>query len=91
MYLRKEKNLYILDVWFIQEDGKKVSGQIVVDSGAADHVVPKAVLAGERMIEKKSGVKFVAANGKEMEYYGRKQINFIPRNPKDMMGFGGRR
>ena len=91
LYMRKEKNLYVLDVWFIHEDGKKVAGQIVVDSGAAEHVMPKDVLMGERMIEKKSGVKFVAANGKEMEYYGRKQINFIPRNLGSMTGFGGRR
>ncbi len=48
------------------------------------------MLAGEALEEhpdepKTKGVKFSAANGTELKYYGNKNVQFVP---KDMVGMG---
>ena len=42
-------------------------------------MMPKEVMVEQDMMEKKKGVRFVAANGEEMNYYGRREIKFVPR------------
>jgi hypothetical protein len=75
--MRKERGMYVIDAFF--ENGlKMMKGKIVVDSGAAENVMPAEVLENVRMTAKKTGVRFVAANGEEMKNYGRKVVTFIP-------------
>ena len=49
-----------------------------MDSGAAENVMPAEVLANVKMMPKKKGIRFVAANGEEMKNYGMKTVTFIP-------------
>ena len=62
--------------------GKLISagrGKITIDSGAAESVMPKGMLPNEPAVEgqaKKSGVKYVAANGARMENLGEKRARF---------------
>ena len=60
-------------------DQEEVIGEIVVDSGAAESVMPKHLLPGVKTLAKKEGVKFAAANGGELGNYGRKLVQFRPR------------
>ena len=77
-HLQEDNGIYVLEVMFI--DGDLVfEGKIVVDSGAAENVMPSNVLNRTEMKGKEPGVRFMAANGKEMGNYGRKQVQFIPR------------
>ena len=55
-----------------------IEGSIVVDSGAAENVMPTNILEGEAMQEKREHLNFVAANGKLMGNYGRKTLRFTP-------------
>ena len=72
------------DVKAVREDraGKLVyagKGKITIDSGAAESVMPKDILINEPVVEvyaKKSGVKYVAANGARMENLGEKRVRF---------------
>jgi hypothetical protein len=75
--MRKERGMYVIDAFF--ENGlKMMKGKIVVDSGAAENVMPAEVLDNVQMEPKKENVRFVAANGAEMKNYGRKTVIFIP-------------
>ena len=58
--------------------GKKEKGTIVVDSGAADNVMPSEKLQGLEMMPREPGVNFASANGKPMANHGRKEVQFIP-------------
>jgi hypothetical protein len=54
-------------------------GKITIDSGAADSVMPLAMLPNEEMKEgkaKKAGVKYIAANGGKMDNMGEKRVRF---------------
>ena len=76
-YLRKRGGVYVLDVVFF--DGEKaVKGEVIVDSGAADNVMPRGVLTGITTREKEPGSRFVAADGGELGNYGRKDVQFCP-------------
>ena len=76
-YLRKRGGVYVLDVVFF--DGENaVKGEVIVDSGAADNVMPKGMLTGVVMRERERGTKFVAADGGELGNYGRKDVQFCP-------------
>ena len=58
---------------------KAGSGKITVDSGAAESVMPKAMLGNETLVAgaaKLAGVKYVAANGARMDNRGEKQVRF---------------
>ena len=61
----------MLDVMFNVGGGQR-KGQIVVDSGAAECVMPRDVLTELVAKPKVEGVKFVAANGEEIGNYGGK-------------------
>ena len=54
------------------------AGEIIVDSGAADNVMPQDALEKVEMGAKHEGVRFMGADGQEMEYHGTKEINFVP-------------
>jgi hypothetical protein len=74
--LRKRGGVYVLDVVFF--DGQNaVRGEVIIDSGAADNVMPKNILTGVTM-RAKEGCRFVAADGGEMGNYGRKDVQFCP-------------
>ena len=75
--LRKENGIYLMKVLFHTVEGD-VEGPIVIDPGAAEHVMPKDILNGETMMERNAYVNFVAANGKLMGNYGRKALKFTP-------------
>ena len=52
---------------------------MTIDSGAAESVMPRNMLEHEALVEgeaKKSGVKYVAANGAKMDNYGEKRVRF---------------
>ena len=54
-------------------------GKITIDSGAGESVMPKEMLPNEELVEglaKKSGVRYVAANGSKMDNYGEKRVRF---------------
>jgi hypothetical protein len=77
MYLRKERGVYVLDV-LVMVNGQRRKCQMVVDSGAAENVMPREMLTELDLKPKLEGVKFVAANGEELGNYGRRSINFVP-------------
>ena len=65
-----------MDVVF--PDGESaVQGEVVVDSGAADNVMPNQVLNNIEILEPEP-CRFVAADGNPMGNYGRKNVQFIP-------------
>ena len=76
--MKKKHGVYVMEVIFIVE-GKNISGEIIVDSGAAECVMPKEFLPGLETLAAKAGVRFAAANGGEMGNYGRKLVTFEPR------------
>ena len=54
-------------------------GKITIGSGAGESVMPKEMLPNEELVEglaKKSGVRYVAANGSKMDNYGEKRVRF---------------
>jgi hypothetical protein len=75
--MRKENGMYVIDALF-ENGAKMMKGKIVVDSGAAENVMPAEVLEHVKMMPKKAGIRFVAANGEEMKNYGKKTVTFIP-------------
>ena len=64
--------------WFVDET-ERIAGTIVIDSGAAECVMPQHMLPKNPTLERKAGVRFAAANGGEMGNYGRTMAEFVPR------------
>ena len=58
------------------EDAKKKTVEITIDSGAGASCWPASLLPEVPMQAKDKGVRFRAANGTELKYYGTKSINF---------------
>ena len=56
--------------------GGQRKGQIVVDSGAAECVMPRDVLNELATRPATPGVRFVATNGEELGNYGPKVVEF---------------
>ena len=54
-------------------------GEIIIDSGAAECVMPKDFLPTLETLPAKAGVRFAAANGGEMGNFGR-QLIIVPRD-----------
>ena len=76
--MKKRNGVFIMEVCFI--DGtRRVSGEIIIDSGAAECVMPRDMLPNVEQLAAKAGVRFAAANGAELGNYGRKLINFLPK------------
>ncbi len=76
-YLKKRNGVYVLDVVFFNGDEAE-RGEVIIDSGAADHVMPRGMLEHVITREKEAGIKFVAADGAEIGNYGRKDVQFVP-------------
>ena len=66
--------------------GKSI--KITLDSGAGASCWPEKIVKSSPMNRKTKEVKFSAANGTELKYYGNKNVQFAP---KDMAGRGGKR
>ena len=76
-YMQMRRGIYVMDVVFL--DGKTtVQGEVVVDSGAADNVMPNRVLNNVEVLEAEPRAIFAAADGNPMGNYGRKNIQFVP-------------
>ena len=69
----RKNGVYVMEVDFLV-DGKRVPGEVIIDSRAAECVMPKHLLPELKTLEKKAGVRFAAANGGEMGNYGRKIV-----------------
>ena len=54
--------------------------KIIIDSGAAENVMPKNDLRGVEMKEKERGARFMAASGEEMSNYSPKDQSFMLRH-----------
>ena len=81
-----ESGIYVLEVMMI--NGEVVTpAKIIVDSGAAENGMPNHMFRGVEMKDKKRGVRFMAANGKEMNNYGQKDLMFIPTEFWEASGF----
>ena len=76
-FLNKRNGVYVLDVIFFNGD-EAVRGEVIIDSGAADHVMPRKMLGSVFTREKEEGIKFIAADGAEIGNYGRKDVQFVP-------------
>ena len=77
--LNKKNGVYVMEVYFL-DGGRKILGEIIVDSGAAECVMPKDMLPNLEKLSAKVAIRFAAANGGEMGNYGRKLISFAPRD-----------
>ena len=73
----KEKDVYVAKVW-VHVGDKKVKGTIVVDSGAAECVMPAEWFPEIETMPPKKGVTFAGADGSPLGNYGRKLIEFTP-------------
>jgi hypothetical protein len=87
--LHKENNVFVLNAIVKNGPNGKKRCKIVVDSGAAENVMPKDILPGISASEPKRGLKFVAANGKDLGNYGRKVVEFVPADEGGEPVFGG--
>ena len=58
------------------EKTEKKKCTVTVDSGAGASCLPKSWVPDVPLKPKKKGVKFVAAQGSDMNYYGRKDVRF---------------
>ena len=72
-----EHGVYKLDVIFMN-GAKAERGRIVIDSGAADNVMPCEGLTEVPLQPREQGINFTNANGKPMANHGRKDVQFIP-------------
>ena len=77
--LKKRNGVYVMEVWFIDGE-KKIDGEIIIDSGAAECVMPTDFLPNLEKLAAKAGVRFAAANGAEIGNYGMTHINFLPKD-----------
>ena len=85
--LRKEGNVYIFYA-LITLGSKKKRVKIVVDSGAAENVMPHGWFPELSTQPAEAGVHFVAADGSPLGNYGRKKITFVAEETS--AGFSGR-
>ena len=76
--LKKRNGVFIMEVWFIVGD-QRVNGEISVDSGASECLMPKEMLPHLENMAATSGVRVAAANGAELGNYGRKMVTFLPK------------
>ena len=76
-HLKRKNGLYVLEVFYVGGETTE-RGEVIIDSGAADHVMPKDMLEAIEMKPKSPTASFITAGGKPLEYYGRKEITFVP-------------
>lgn len=63
--LKNRNGVFIMELWSIVGD-QRVSGEIIVDSGASECVMPKEMQPNLQNIVAKAGVRFAVANGAEL-------------------------
>ena len=77
MEIKKTRGVFHIDA-LIWDGQKMLESEIVIDSGAADNVMPRDILSGLELMAKDEGVRFQGANGAELGNYGKKKIRFLP-------------
>ncbi len=77
MTMKMKKGVFVVEAKVLEKDAW-VDKEIVIDSGAADNVMPKDILQGVRLLNKQAGVRFAGANGSELGNYGRRMVSFVP-------------
>ena len=75
--LHKEGNVYVLYAKIKDGDTWRTV-KIVIDSGAAENVMPRSWLPALAVLPRTEGVNFVGPDGKALGNYGRKFITFLP-------------
>ena len=61
----------------VEKGYEEIEGKIIIDSGAADSVMPKEILGNAfPLMSKKEGLRFLAANGAVINNYGRRNVAF---------------
>ena len=73
--LKLESNVYVMNV-MVWDGNVKKKCKVVVDSGAAENVMPREWSQNIETAPRKKGVRFVSANGEELGNYGQKQVQF---------------
>ena len=75
--MKKEGNLYVINA--MGKAGNLMRRcKVIVDSGAAENVMPQWWFPEVQVLQRKLGVRFFAANGENIGNYGRKIIQFVP-------------
>ena len=75
--MKLERGVYTIKVKVLSGT-REVTSSIVVDSGAAECVMPKDWYPDSQQMEEKKGVKFAGANGQDLGNFGRTLLEFIP-------------
>ena len=75
--MKKEGNLYVINA-MVKAGNLMRRCKVIVDSGAAENVMPQWWFPEVQVLQRKPGVRFFAANGEEIGNYGRKIIQFVP-------------
>ena len=71
------RDILAMGTEFGNKRGEGIRGQIVVDSGAADSVLPRHELEEAfPLLPKGENKRFVAANGQPINHYGRRHVAF---------------
>jgi len=84
IWMTKNGGVYEVAVMFkVNEEWKE--GIITIDSGAEECVMPKDWYKDVEMSEKKDGIKFMGADGSDLGNFGRKLMEFVPK--EDFAGF----
>jgi hypothetical protein len=73
------------DDWQVKAPKKKFV-KVTLDSGAGASCWPEKLWKAIPMNPKTKGVKFAAANGTELKYYGNKDVRFVPRDKLSKSG-----
>jgi hypothetical protein len=75
--MKEERGVYTIKVKVLS--GKReVTSSIVVDSGAAECVMPKDWYPDSQQMEEKKGVRFAGAKGQDLGNFGRTLLEFVP-------------
>ena len=82
-HLELEDNVYVMNV-MMYDGSQRRAGKIVVDSGAAENVMPKNWLENEEMLSKTPGIRL---DGNPLGNYGRNIVKFEPMHTEQSSGF----
>ena len=75
--MTKEKGVYAMRVQ-VPVEGKTVKTRIIVDSGAAECVMPKTWFPEIKALPAKKVLSFAGASGDDIGNFGRKMVEFVP-------------
>ena len=77
MPLVRKNGVFVMEV-SIRDGDEWKSGEIIVDSGAAECVMPVDWLLGVEVAPKKPNLRFTGADGSDLGNFGRKLVEFVP-------------